>query len=244
MHWPANEPSHRGCSLYSTQMVRGQGQQQKKPMCWQRLSRRNPSCQRLRSKYSAIPSESFSIDYFLPVQVRDVKKILKKPKIDSSTAPDGISSRILKECVDVLAYPLALLIRRMLNDSRWPSVWKQHWIVPLLKRKSRADPGNYRGVHLTSQLSKATERVVGKFFQQFLQQSGAYGERQFAYSKGRSHRDALTLSVLTYLLVLDHDQMVVLYCSDVSGAFDKVDDERLLQKLASLKLHPRIYGLL
>ena len=116
------------------------------------------------NEYSAIPSESFSVDYFLLVRVRDVKKVLKKLKIDSSTGPDGISSRILKECVDVLAYPLALLIRRMLNDSRWPSVWKQHWTVPLFKRKSRADPGNYGGVHLTSQLSKATERVVGKFF--------------------------------------------------------------------------------
>ncbi len=55
-----------------------------------------------------------------------------------------------------------------------------------------------------------------------LQSSGIYGEKQFAYSTGRGHQDALALSVLSWLLSLERGNMVALYCSDVSGAFDRV----------------------
>ena len=95
-------------------------------------------------------------------------------------------------------------------------------MVPLFKMKSRADPRNYRGVHLTPQLSKVTERVVGKLFQRFLENSGAYGKRQFAYGKGTSIHDALLLSVLSWLAMMERGYLVGVFCSDVSGAFDRV----------------------
>ena len=38
--------------------------------------------------------------------------------------------------------------------------------------------------------------------------------------------------------------MVRLYCSDVSGAFDRVCEARLADKLRRLGLHPQIFGLL
>ncbi len=194
--------------------------------------------------YSPLRAPCFASDSFLPVRTRDVAKILKKLKADSSTGPDGIASRVLKHCASGLSYPLTLLIRRMLSECRWPDVWREHWVVPLFKKRSRADPENYRGIHLTSQMSKATERVVGRFFQRHVEASGAFGSRQFAYTSGRSHRDALALSVLAWLHALEHGNLVALYCSDVSGAFDRVCSTRIAGKLASLHLHPRIFGIL
>ena len=60
-----------------------------------------------------------------------------------------------------------------------------------------------------------------------LQREGSFGERQFAYSIGRGHRDALALSVLSWLSSLESGYLVGLYCSDVYGAFDRVSEERL-----------------
>ena len=37
---------------------------------------------------------------------------------------------------------------------------------------------------------------------------------------------------------------VAIYCSDVSGAFDQVNEERLVKKLKSKKLHPLILAVL
>ena len=114
----------------------------------------------------------------------------------------------------------------------------------MFENKARSDPRNYRGVHITAQLSKIAERVLGQFFQPFLEQTKVYGPRQFAYTKSRGHRDALALSMFTWLLALERGQLVALYCSDVSGAFDRVCAERLVRKLSTLRLHPRIFAVL
>ncbi len=194
--------------------------------------------------YSDLNATLFGTDTFLPIRTKDVRRILCKLKVDSATGPDGIATRVLKNCADGLALPMAMVLRQVLVSGRWPSVWREHWVVPLYKKKARSDPQNYRGVHLTAQLSKVAERVLGHFFQQFLEQTKAYGPRQFAYTKSRGHRDALALSVFTWLLALERGQLVALYCSDVSGAFDRVCAERLVRKLSALGLHPRILAVL
>ena len=101
----------------------------------------------------------------------------------------------------------------------------------LYKKKEVWDPKNYRGVHLTAQLSKVVERVLGTFFLPFLQETGAFGPNQYAYCKKRGCRDLLALNVLDWLWALHSGRKVGLYCSDVSGAFDRVKKERLVQKL-------------
>ena len=196
------------------------------------------------NEFSPLPPGRIAQDTFLPVRTRDVARQLRKLKEDSATGPDAVASRVLTKCASCLARPVALVIRRMLQDGRWPQCWRFHSIVPLYKKKAKSDPLNYRGVHLTSQISKVVERVIGKLFLPKLQADGVYGDKQFAYSTGRGHQDALALSVLSWLLSLERGNMVALYCSDVSGAFDRVWDERLSAKLQCSGLHPRVLDLL
>ncbi len=67
-----------------------------------------------------------------------------------------------------------------------------------------------------------------------------FGSHQYAYGKGRSHRDALAVNVFNWLLSFEDGDLVALFCSDVSGAFDRVRRERLLAKLRVSGLHPLI----
>ena len=106
-----------------------------------------------------------------------------------------------------------------------------HWVCPIHKRKAVCAPSNYRGVHLTPQLSKVVERVLQSMWVPSLVRSGAFGENQFAYLPGRGTRDALALAVLTWIKGFSHGQRFAVYCSDVSGAFDKVQKIRLVGKL-------------
>ena len=110
-------------------------------------------------------------------------------------------------------------------------------------RKAKSDAANYRGVHPTVQLSKVVERVVGRMFLSKLQREGSFGDRQFAYSIGRGHREALALFVSILLSRLASGYLVGFYCSDVCDAFDRVSEERLAEKLRHLGLHPQIFGL-
>ena len=126
------------------------------------------------NEYSRLNPVSVGEDTFLPVRTRDVERVLRKLRVDSATGPDGIATVFLKRCASVLARPIALLVRKMLFDGIWPEIWRFHRIVPLYKRKARSDPGNYRGVHLTTQLSKVVERVVGKKFLGKLASNGVF----------------------------------------------------------------------
>ena len=55
--------------------------------------------------------------------------------------------------------------------------------------------------------------------------------RQFACSLEHSSRDALLFLIITWLILSSSGRCICLYCSDVSGAFDNVSKNLLIQKL-------------
>ena len=82
--------------------------------------------------------------------------------------------------------------------------------------------------------------MIFHFLKPDLQKFSLFGERQFAYAEGRGVQDALAFSVLSWLTLLEKGRLVGLYCSDVSGAFDRVSEACLGKKLDALGLHPQI----
>ena len=181
---------------------------------------------------------------FLRLRVRTVLKLLKGLDEHSGTGPDRLPTRILKRCAAELALPVTLLSRKLLAEGRWPLCWRTHWVHAIHKRKSRADAKNYRGVHLTAQLSKVVERALGSIFIPWIESNDLYGPNQFAYGKGKSYKDTLAVNVCNWLLQTERGFLVGLYCSDVSGAFDRVDKDRLGQKLRATGLHPCVTAFL
>lgn len=197
------------------------------------------------NEYSELPEDlPEGLSGFLPVRRRQVVKQLKQLNEDKATGPDNLSARVLKQCAEQLGLPIARLTRRILNSGVWPEAWKVHWIVPLYKKKAVWDPSNYRGVHLTPQLSKVVERVLGDYWLQYLDATKAYGPNQFAYTTKRGCKDLLLLNLLEWTWNLHRDRKVALYCSDVKGAFDRVDTERLLQKLRQKGLSGKLLAVL
>ena len=200
-----------------------------------------------RSKFVVPPIESneFSVawpvqhwDGFVPIRVTGVAKVLAQLDADSGTGPDGLSTRVLKVCAQELAVPLAKLVRRIVVLGLWPSEWLVHWLMPLHKRKAKSCPANYRAINLTAQISKAVERLMTPMLTPSLEP--AFGTAQFAYRKDHGARDAVLYYVLSWIASLNEGDNVGVYCSDVAGAFDRVDTELLLRKLSSLNLNIRV----
>ena len=77
-----------------------------------------------------------------------------------------------------------------------------------------------------------------------LQAAGVYGKNQFAYTTGRDARDAIALLVLRWIHGWSLKLIWAIYCSDVSGAFDKVSTDILMDKLRRLNIHPKILAVL
>ena len=196
--------------------------------------------------YSLLPEHSSSTQQtgFLRIRTRSAFKFLRDLDEQSGTGPDLLPARILKKCARVLALPVTLLARKLLDDSRWPLCWRTHWVHPLHKRKSRAAAGNYRGVHLTSQLSKIIERIIGAVFIPWAESIMMHGPNQYAYSRGRSYHDTLLVNICSWISDMELGWLVGVYCSDVAGAFDRVDRQRLCNKLRVSGFHPKVIAFL
>ena len=181
---------------------------------------------------------------FLRLRVRHVLKILENLDESSGTGPDLLPARILKRLASALALPVTLLARKLLRDRRWPACWREHWINAIFKKGERALGKNYRGVHLTPQLSKVVERAIATLFVPWMEANGSFGPHQYAYTKGMGYKDTLAVNVCNWILLLELGFLVGVYCSDVSGAFDRVSRDRLLDKLVTLGLHEDVLGFL
>ena len=182
----------------------------------------------------AIHARNVSLSDFVLVRQRWCRRWLRKIDDSKATGPDSLPGRILRECADEIALPLCILLRAMLVQGIWPSVWQRHWVAPLHKKKSKAEPNNYRGIHLTPVLSKAAERVLGDVLVAYFEGSGAYGETQFAFRKQHSVNDVVALFVAECLLAWHSGKKLGLYLSDISGAFDKVSTDILMRKLRAV----------
>ena len=77
-----------------------------------------------------------------------------------------------------------------------------------------------------------------------LTETASYGGNQFAFQEGRGARDVIVLLVMDILWSFDKQLKVGFYCSDVSGAFDKVEKGRIEAKIRATGLHPSLAGLL
>ena len=126
------------------------------------------------------------------IRVRRVKRELQRLRPDQATGPDGIAAVLLRTLAIVFALPLAILCRRMFREGAWPQRWRMHYLFPLFKKCNVYDPEKYRGLHITSILSKTAERVICNPLIMFLQAHG-FGEAQWAFHKKASSRDLVTI---------------------------------------------------
>ena len=88
------------------------------------------------------------------------------------------------------------------------------------------------------------ERFVGSLIVTPLSLPASVGPNQFAYQKARGARDALAYMTLTWIAGFNSKMKFCIYCSDVSGAFDRVSRPRLLAKLRASGVDEELVDLL
>ena len=189
---------------------------------------------------SALPDEhvdciyvappEFECDNFCAMRTRFTFKLMQKLDSSKATGSDLISAFIIKRIAKAIAGPFTRLCRRLFHEACWPKIWQVHMLCPIYKRASVYHANNYRGVHLTSILSKIAEHIIGKHLVAFLQ-SKSFGQNQWAYSKGRSARDLITLLCMSWILEICKGNVIGAYLSDIAAAFDRVFKEYMIAKL-------------
>ena len=104
----------------------------------------------------------------ITITTQDVLDVLKHLNVSKSSGPDLISPRVLRECVDCLAYPYSIVFNRSLAQGYFPTSWKDANLSPIHKKDEKSLPSNYRPISLLSSVGKTMERCVHKYLYNYI----------------------------------------------------------------------------
>ena len=91
----------------------------------------------------------------IPIKEIEIKKAIKnKKKNKKSAGNDRIRNEMLKCGANWIISPLTKLFNVILKAGIYPDLWTKGLITPIYKSGDKSDPGNYRGICVTSCLGK------------------------------------------------------------------------------------------
>ena len=137
----------------------------------------------------------------------------------------------MKNCDNILAYPLSLLFKISYNTGSLPKEWKIANVAPIHKKESKGDIKNYRPISLTSPVMNTFERILKD--ELLIRTSHLLDYQQHGFLNIKScttdmvhFTDKLVMSINdTQTLSTD-----VIYF-DFSKAFDSVNHDLILDEL-------------
>ena len=160
--------------------------------------------------------------------------------ISKATGPDGIPSRILKECSAIIAPSLCSLFNHSLHSGTVPLDWKSANVTPVHKKKKKELATNYRPISLLSIISKVLERCVCNRFYDHVR--GMINDAQHGFLHGRSCVTQLLTTLHRIGQLLDNNIQTDVIFLDFAKAFDSVDHNILLTKLSRYGISGNLYS--
>ncbi|CAM4608678.1 unnamed protein product [Caretta caretta] len=170
------------------------------------------------------------------VEKEVVRGYLEKLDEHKPMGPDALRPRVLKELVDVIAEPLAIIFENSWRSGEVPDNWKKADVVPIFKKGKKEDPGNYRPVSLTSVPGKIMEQVLKESILKHLEERKVIRNSQHGFTKGKS---CLTNLIAFYDEItgsVDEGKAVDVLFLDFSKAFDTISHSILASKLKKFGL--------
>ena len=110
---------------------------------------------------------------------------LGKFDVNKSKGPDGVHTRLLKECWKAPSYPLYMLLWLPLQNGELPHDWKTSYITPIHKKGWKDSAENYHPISITSAVVKVLEGFVNKVLIEHLQVNKILSTSPFGFRSGR-----------------------------------------------------------
>ena len=133
-------------------------------------------------------------------------------------------------CTDFISV-IAKVFNVILVHSHFPSLWKVGFISPIYKGDDPTDPGNYRGITVTSCFRKLFTLVMNERLIRFLDLNNTLNHAQIGFRQG--YRTADHIFVLQTIVKCYFKKNVKIFACfvDFSKAYDTIWRNGLLYKL-------------
>ena len=147
---------------------------------------------------------------------------------------DSIHEKLIKELEKEIAPHFCDIYKASLEQKRAVSDWKLQNITPLFKKGSKDNPGNYRPVSLTSVPGKMLESITAEDITMHLESNNLISDSQHGFRRGRSCLTNLLEFFHEMFSLYDKSRAIDILYLDFKKAFDKVPNQRLMNKLKEL----------
>ena len=158
----------------------------------------------------------------------------------AAPGPDGFPPKLLKILRNEIALPLAILFRKSIDDGEIPDEWRDAHVTAIHKKGSKADPGNYRGVSLTSVIGKLMERMIKEDIDNYVEKNRLLSDTQHGFRSGRSPQTNLIEFLNQTTKWHDDGKCFDVIYLDFSKAFDVICHKRLMVKLEAIGIHGKV----
>ena len=179
------------------------------------------------------------------ITISELKNIIRKLKNNKSPGEDMLLNEMLKYGSSILLPALTKLFNLILSTSHFPHQWNESLISLLHKKGSFYDTNNYRGISITSCLSKCFTALMADRLLNCLETNNLLHFSQAAYRK----KSRTTDHIFTFKSILNNyclKKKQKLYCCfiDFKKAFDSVWRDAMLLKLLQLGIGGEFYYLI
>ena len=171
----------------------------------------------------------------------DIHKHLSALKLRKSKGSDSLPPQFYKNSLPDIIPSLLNLYKNIVRTKTFPRIWKHANVIPVFKKDSKTDVQNYRPISLLNIGSKVLEKImydtIFRCFNEFC------SDRQYGFRPGRSPVLRI-LQTLSKIYDSWSNENIALILFDFQKAFDSIDHEILLKKLAQIGLHQSFFDLL
>ena len=176
---------------------------------------------------------------------KEITSTIKELKNGKAFFSDNIGNEALKHGLIYIKESLRYLLNVVFQKGHFPTKWADGIIIPLHKKDDKADVNNYRGIIISSCLSKVLLKILNKRIDGFMSQSGKWSLYQCGFKKDHRTEDNLfVLKTIYNSYVKDENKDVYIAFIDFSKFFDKINREMMLYKLLKYGINGQIYKLI
>ena len=162
-----------------------------------------------------------------------IEQTTTKLKNRKSAGEDEISNELLKYGGEELSKELHAFFNKITKTKKVPTEWKESITIPILKKGSRKDPANYRGITLLSSILKLFTKILSDEIH-----ARGMCEEQQGFRKNRSTIDAIFTIRQIAEKSIEYNKIAYMCFVDLTKAFDRVRLPDVVRLLKKKNVHP------
>lgn len=174
----------------------------------------------------------------------EVMYAINSLKFNKGVGLDKMPNEIFKHGKNVIVPWLTKLYNYIFNNCIYPANWSYHVIIPIFKKGDPSDPNNYRGITLTSPMTKVFSIILNNRIVNWADSNDTLCDAQNGIRNGRSTIDCVF--VLQSLISKCINSKKRLFCAfiDFKKAFDYVYRCGLWHKLLNEGISSKMVNVL